>query len=236
MKPVVYLLAACAFSLGLSGCASKRNPLIDEPASSVPAPVTNATAASAKGEIKTSAGSATTASAAQSAANGVQTTAPLTTFQRFLYVFTPFRIDVQQGNFISQEQVAQLKEGMTRDQVRFVLGSPLLADVFHGNRWDYAFRVQKGSGETTSSKVTVLFKDDRLQSFTGSDLPTEQDYIARLAGPIVGSKKEDTKADAKAPEAAPATTPAAPPAATPAPVATPVAAPAVTPVATPVTK
>lgn len=211
MKPVVYLLAACAFSLGLSGCASKRNPLIDEPASNVPAAnVAPAPAASAaKAEIKTSAGSATTASAD----NGVQTTAPLTTFQRFLYVFTPFRVDVQQGNFISQEQVAQLKEGMTRDQVRFVLGSPLLADVFHGNRWDYAFRVQKGSGETTSSKVTVFFKNDRLQSFTGNDLPTEQDYIARLAGPIISSKKEEAKVDAKAeakpaPEAAPATTPA----------------------------
>lgn len=193
MKTVVYLLTACLLTLGISGCASKRNPLIDEPLAKAE---TKAESAATTGNA------ANTGNATGTSATGVQTTAPLTTFQRFLYIFTPFRVDVQQGNFISQEQVALLKEGMTRDQVRFVLGSPLLTDVFHADRWDYAFRVQKGSGETTSSKVTVFFKNDKLARFTGKDLPTEQDYIARLAGPIASSAKTADKPAEKAAEKA----------------------------------
>lgn len=192
MKTVVHLLTACILTLGISGCASKRNPLIDEPLAKTG---TTAESAAATGKSGNAANNNPGASATGASTTGVQTTAPLTTFQRFLYIFTPFRVDVQQGNFISQEQVALLKEGMTRDQVRFVLGSPLLTDVFHADRWDYAFRVQKGSGETTSSKVTVFFKDDKLARFTGKDLPTEQDYIARLAGPIITSKAADKSPD-----------------------------------------
>ena len=84
--------------------------------------------------------------------SGVSTSGP-TGAQRFLGFLSPYRIDVQQGNFISREMVAQLKEGMrtkdgvTPEQVRFVLGTPLLTDIFHSNRWDYVFRLKKGSGE-----------------------------------------------------------------------------------------
>ena len=202
MKSAVYLLAACALSVGLSGCASKRNPLIDEPLAKADNKAAPAAASAATPAADAKSATASTISP-NNAANGVQTTAPLTSLQRFLYIFTPFRVDVQQGNFISQEQVALLKEGMTRDQVRFVLGSPLLTDVFHADRWDYVFRVQKASGETTSSKVTVFFKDERLQRFTGNDLPTEQDYIARLAGPIIVSNKTDVKPAAAAQDAKP---------------------------------
>jgi len=53
---------------------------------------------------------------------------------------SPYRIDVRQGNFVTQEMVAQLKPGLTRDQVRFILGSPLVADMFHVDRWDYVYR------------------------------------------------------------------------------------------------
>ena len=56
---------------------------------------------------------------------------------------TPFRIEIQQGNYISQEAVSQLKLGMTKEQVRFVLGTPLVADIFHENRWDYVYRRQR---------------------------------------------------------------------------------------------
>ena len=103
----------------------------------------------------------------------------------------PYRIDIQQGNFVSKEMVAQLKPGMTRDQVRFVLGTPLLADVFHSDRWDYEFRLAKGNGELMSSRVSVFFKDNLLERYEGgSDLPTEQEYLSLIAGSKKGAMPE----------------------------------------------
>ncbi len=94
-----------------------------------------------------------------------------------------YRPDIQQGNFISKEMVAQLKVGMTPEQVRFVLGTPLLTDLFHETRWDYLFRIRKGDGEITSSRVVVFFKEGRVSQFEGGDLPEENDYLLRIAAP-----------------------------------------------------
>ena len=70
----------------------------------------------------------------------------------------PYRIDIQQGNVITPEQFAQLKEGMTRDQVKFVLGSPMLSDVFHDKRWDYHYRMENGkTGEVTAYGLSIHF-------------------------------------------------------------------------------
>jgi outer membrane protein assembly factor BamE len=164
----------CLLLVGaLAGCATK-NPLMEEPASSATA--RNATPAATQ---KTSAASATSsAPSANRGSTGVQTVK-----ERRLFGFlSPYRIDIPQGNFVSQEMVSQLKEGMTPDQVRFVLGTPLLSDMFHADRWDYPFRLQKGNGEVTMSRVVVFFKDNRLLRFEGGDLPTEQDYLDRVAG------------------------------------------------------
>ena len=79
----------------------------------------------------------------------------------------PYRIDVRQGNFVSQEMVAQLKPGMSRDQVRFVLGAPLLMDVFHSDRWDYVYRFKPGAGEAEQRVISVFFVDDRLDHVDG---------------------------------------------------------------------
>ena len=114
---------------------------------------------------------------------GAQTTT-VTPLQKFMWFFSPYRPDIQQGNFVSEEMVSQLKEGMTRDQVRFILGTPLLADIFHADRWDYPFRLARGSGETTSSRVVVYFdKEGKVARFEGGNLPTEKEYIDRIAGP-----------------------------------------------------
>lgn len=94
-----------------------------------------------------------------------------------------YRPDIQQGNFVSREMVEQLRVGMTREQVRFVLGTPLLVDAFHPDRWDYPFRMKRGDGQITSSHLVVYFKDDRLERFEGGDLPEENDYLKRLAAP-----------------------------------------------------
>ncbi len=94
-----------------------------------------------------------------------------------------YRPDIQQGTFVSREMVEQLKVGMTREQVRFVLGTPLLIDAFHPDRWDYPFRLKQGDGRITSSHLMVYFKDDRLERFEGGDLPDENEYLQRLAAP-----------------------------------------------------
>ena len=122
--------------------------------------------------------------------NGVQTTSA-TTLQKFLWVFSPYRPTIQQGNFVSQEMLAQLKPGMTRDQVRFVLGTPLLTDIFHADRWDYTFRLAKGNGEVTTSNVTVFFKGDKVDRYDGGNLPTEKEYIARIAGTVPAEAPND---------------------------------------------
>ena len=95
---------------------------------------------------------------------------------------SPYRIDIQQGNFISQEMMAQLKVGQTREQVRFLLGTPLLTDIFHADRWDYPFYLARGNGELTSARVAIHFKDNKVERIEGGNLPTEREYIERIAG------------------------------------------------------
>ena len=80
---------------------------------------------------------------------------------------TPFRIEIQQGNFISQEMVAQLKPGMSKEQVRLVLGTPLLADIFHADRWDYVYYRDKPGEKRDQRKLTVFFEDGKLMRLDG---------------------------------------------------------------------
>lgn len=79
----------------------------------------------------------------------------------------PFKIDVRQGNYVSQDMVAQLKPGQTKDQVRFILGTPLIVDVFHADRWDYVYYFKPGRGELEQRKMTVFFQDNRLVRVAG---------------------------------------------------------------------
>ncbi len=80
---------------------------------------------------------------------------------------TPYRIDIQQGNFVSQEMVAQLKPGMSKDQVRLVLGTPLLTDIFHAERWDYVYWREKPGEKREQKKLTVFFEDGKLTRLDG---------------------------------------------------------------------
>jgi outer membrane protein assembly factor BamE len=126
----------------------------------------------------------TTASPLQSGSSGVQTKKE----RRFLGIFSPYRVDIQQGNFVSREMVAQVREnmkskdGMTQEQVRFVMGTPLIMDIFHNDRWDYVFRLEKNNGDIITSDVTVYFENNRLKRLEGGDLPNEKDYLALIAG------------------------------------------------------
>ena len=181
----IFLCALCVFfSAYLTGCASK-NPLIDESATA--SSVSSANKPTSIGVQKA------VPSAKESEKTGTQTTGPDTGFKRFLGIFTPHRFDIQQGNFISHEMVALLKEGMTPDQVRFALGTPLLTDIFHADRWEYIFRLQKSNGEIITSRVTLLFKDNRLARIDSGNLPNEIDYLALIAGKISDPESQNTK-------------------------------------------
>lgn len=150
------------------------------------------------------------------AAQGAQIST-ITPLQKFMWFFSPYRPDIQQGNFISEEMLAQLKTGMTRDQVRFILGTPLLTDIFHADRWDYPFRLAKGNGETITSSVVIYFKEGKVDRFEGGNLPTEKEYIALIAGPAKDAKKV-LKAEAIQPSTAKAPLPSGTDASTPPPV------------------
>ncbi len=89
-----------------------------------------------------------------------------------------YKINIQQGVVVTQEMADQLQPGMTRDQVRFVLGTPILTDPFHKDQWDYPFRFQPGRGDVESRRFTVYFADDRLVRYNGDSLPTEEEFAA----------------------------------------------------------
>jgi len=83
-----------------------------------------------------------------------------------------YKIDIQQGNVVTQDMIDQLKPGMTRRQVRFIMGNPLLVDTFHANRWDYLYSIQPGGGERQQERMSVFFNDnDQLDSLSGDFMP-----------------------------------------------------------------
>ena len=99
----------------------------------------------------------------------------------FLGVITPYRIEVVQGNVITKEQAAATKTGMSRSQVRDILGSPLLTDPFHADRWDYVFTIKRQGAEPQLRRVKAVFVGEGLTSLdTGGELPSEQDFVASI--------------------------------------------------------
>ncbi len=93
---------------------------------------------------------------------------------------TPYKIDILQGNVVTREQSQLLKPGMTRPQVRDVLGSPLLTSVFHADRWDYVFTFKRQGQEPQRRKLTAFFKGDVLERVESDDLPSETEFVASL--------------------------------------------------------
>ncbi len=101
-----------------------------------------------------------------------------------------YKIDIQQGNVLSQEAVAQLKPGQTRDQVRFLLGTPMIADIFHQQRWDYVYQYRNGqTGKVESRKFTVFFDaEGRLQRVEGDVAVAE---VGELTAPTTKTRLID---------------------------------------------
>jgi len=114
---------------------------------------------------------------------------------------TPYRMVIQQGNFISQEMVSQLKPGMSKEQVRFILGTPLVTDIFHADRWDYVFYRELPNGKREQRNLSVVFEKDKLARVLGDLLPAEG--AVRSSG-FEAQVKPDTRAKPAAkPEAKP---------------------------------
>ena len=108
----------------------------------------------------------------------------LTSGDTFLGLITPYRMDIVQGNVVTQEQVAQIKPGMPRAQVRDILGSPMLTDLFHADRWDYVFTIRRPGTEPQRRAVVAHFKGDALDRLEAPDLPGEREFVASISRPM----------------------------------------------------
>lgn len=138
---------------------------------------------------------------------------------RIASVVTPYKVEVVQGNFVSKEQVEQLKPGMGRQQVRELLGTPLVTSLFREDRWDYVFTLRRKGVEEQARRLTLYFRGDALDRFEGDAMPSEAEFVAaigarpREAGtPVLEASPEQlARAAARpaAPPAAPAPAPAA---------------------------
>ncbi len=123
-----------------------------------------------------------------------------------------YKIDIQQGNVVTQDMIDQLRPGMTRRQVRFIMGNPLITDTFHANRWDYLYSIQPGGGARQQERISLMFDgNDQLVGLSGDFMPGQSRDEA-----ILGSDS-DTQVVEQAP--AEGTRPAAPEVVEPAPAA-----------------
>ena len=88
-------------------------------------------------------------------------------------MLVPHKMDVQQGNYVDQAMVAKLKPGMTRSQVRFILGTPLIADIFHPNRWDYVYLTGKANNVRVQRRIVAVFDGDKLKQVEDDMAPAD---------------------------------------------------------------
>jgi len=98
----------------------------------------------------------------------------------FAGVISPYKIEVVQGNFISKEQVESLQPGMSREQVKQILGTPLVSSLFHADRWDYVFTLRRQGVESQKRRLTVFFDGNSLKRHEGDAMPSEAEFVATL--------------------------------------------------------
>ncbi|WP_111879497.1 outer membrane protein assembly factor BamE [Paracidovorax anthurii] len=99
---------------------------------------------------------------------------------RVASMVTPYKVEVVQGNFVSREQVEALQPGMSRQQVKELLGTPLMTSLFHADRWEYVFTLKRPGVEAQSRKLTVFFKGDAFERAVGDEMPSEAEFVATL--------------------------------------------------------
>lgn len=116
-------------------------------------------------------------------------------------VFMPYRVEVVQGNVVTAEQIIRVTEGMNRTQVREVLGTPLLTDIFHADRWDYIFLLNRPGRPLIRHEVKVFFEGDKVLRVEAPPLPTDSEFIdsidpirSRREVPVLALTPEQIKA------------------------------------------
>ncbi len=144
--------------------------------------------------------------------------------ERLAAAVTPYKVQVVQGNFVSREQVEFLKPGMSRQQIRDVLGTPLLASAFHADRWDYVFTLRRNGVQEQSYRLALFFKGEQLERFEGDTMPTEAEFVSALDERRKAPKVPVLEATEAQLARFPAPAAAAPSAATPAPASAPATA------------
>ncbi len=82
------------------------------------------------------------------------------------------KIDIPQGNVVTQDMIDQLRPGMTPSQVRFIMGTPLITDTFSDERWDYLYSFQEGGKQRTQERISLYFTQGKLSRFSGDFKPT----------------------------------------------------------------
>ena len=102
------------------------------------------------------------------------------TTSRVATAITPYRMDIVQGNVVTSEQIERVKPGMTRAQVRDILGSAMITDIFHTHRWDYMFTIVRPGTEPQRRSVVAIFDGDILKSIEAPELPTEHQFVASI--------------------------------------------------------
>lgn len=122
------------------------------------------------------------------AATALSGCSSLNVTDRLLGQITPYRIDIVQGNVVTTEQAALVKPGMSRLQVRDILGSPMLTDIFHTDRWDYVFTMVRPGQEPQKRSIVATFKGDVLDKLDAPGLPSEREFIAAIA-PVTSAPK-----------------------------------------------
>jgi len=121
-----------------------------------------------------------------------------------------YKIDIQQGNVVTQDMIDQLRPGMTRQQVRFIMGTPLIQDTFHPNRWDYLYSLQAAGGQRKQERVSLVFNGNNQLSGLSGDFMPGASREQRIMGTDSGTSVESTApAEPTAPAVVPET-PAAP--------------------------
>lgn len=138
--------------------------------------------------------------------------------QKVATAFTPYKVEVVQGNFVSREQVQALRPGMSHVQVRELLGTPLVTSVFHSERWDYVFTLRRKGVDDQKRRLTLWFKQGVLERHEGDEMPSEAEFVATLDNrrrsaripPLEASEEKLKEFDKKSAAPAPAEAAAAP--------------------------
>ena len=114
-------------------------------------------------------------------------------------IFNPYRPDIVQGNFVSKEQLESIRPGMNKEQVKQILGTPLVTDMFHPNRWDYVFSYKSGATqEAEVRRVTLTFNGLQLAKIDADQVPTEQGFIDEVDDVRNNRRKVDNKVNLRA--------------------------------------